>query len=65
MSRPQWENAYRMARMNALGRAERRLGPGALSPQTVEGAAFWRTAEPVAADAWAEATESWLQVEVT
>jgi len=49
--------------LDAAGRAERRLGPGALSPQTVEGAAFWRTAEPVAAEAWAAATESWLQAE--
>ena len=32
-------------------------------PRHAEGAAFWRTAEPVAAEAWATATEGWLQRE--
>jgi len=51
--------------LDVPGRAERQPGAGGLQPRAIEGAAFWRAAEPVAADAWAEATAGWLQAEAT
>ena len=46
------------------GRSERLMPTRGWNPRPVDGAAFWRTAEPVAAEEWAVATEGWLQREV-
>lgn len=46
------------------GRGER-LQMAGTRPQSIADAAFWRTAEPTAADAWSVATEAWLQRQAT
>jgi exosortase A-associated hydrolase 2 len=59
-------NARDVLWLEPAGRDVRHDPRVSATPQPVaNGIAFWRTAEPVAAPAWAEATEDWLRRETS